>query len=370
MDPCTTIETAGRRFPCGRCGARLEFQPGTSSLRCPYCGHENQFAEQPGAAADDERDFRAALAQVSAAAPTVVLSAIKCQTCAAAVQLPEHTASLSCPFCGSNIVAMAQTATLIKPNCILPFRVTRERAVEAFRSWVRSRWFAPNALRKRAMVDAAVNGIYLPAWTYDAEATTWYTGQRGDAYYVTETYTTTVNGRPVAQTRQVRRIRWTSVSGMVDNSFDDLLVMATRSLPAQRLEALRPWDLKAVVEYRDDYLAGFRTECYQVDLAQGFEAAEAMMRPRIEAAVCADIGGDEQRIDSMQTRYLDVTFKHLLLPVWVSAYRYADRVYQFLVNARTGEVQGDRPYSWVKITLAVLAGVAAIAVVALVAANR
>jgi hypothetical protein len=74
----------------------------------------------------------------------------------------------------------------------------------------------------------------------------------------------------------------------------------------------------------------------------------------IHASICGDIGGDHQRVHSVDTNYRHITFKHILLPVWLSAYRFRERTFRFLVNARTGEVQGERPYSWIKITLLVL----------------
>jgi len=80
----------------------------------------------------------------------------------------------------------------------------------------------------------------------------------------------------------------------------------------------------------------------------------------IDSKIRWDIGGDEQRIHSKTTYYENITFKYILLPVWISAYRFKDRNFQFLVNARTGEVQGERPYSWIKITLAVLLVIAII----------
>ena len=82
---------------------------------------------------------------------------------------------------------------------------------------------------------------------------------------------------------------------------------------------------------------------------EGFEIAKGIADPEIRDLIRRDIGGDEQRIISINTQYNDITFKHLLLPVFVSAYKYKDKLYQFLVNGRTGEVQGQRPYSWIKI---------------------
>jgi hypothetical protein len=91
-----------------------------------------------------------------------------------------------------------------------------------------------------------------------------------------------------------------------------------------------------------------------------------MMEPTIEQSCRSDIGGDEQRIDDMRTRYHEVTFKHLLFPVWISAFRYRGKIYRLLVNARTGEVQGERPWSAAKIALAVLAVPAIIGLIALI----
>ena len=170
-------------------------------------------------------------------------------------------------------------------------------------------------------------------------------------------------GRTVQQTRQVRKTRWRSVSGVVWNRFDDLLVLASRSLPRRLAEELEPWDLGSLVPDKDEYLSGFRSERYQVGLEEGFEVAKGMMQDDIEYSVRRDIGGDHQRIHSLRSQYDSPTFKHLLLPIWISAYRYKKRVFRFLVNARNGEVQGERPWSYWKILMAVLAALAAVALI-------
>ena len=183
-------------------------------------------------------------------------------------------------------------------------------------------------------------------------------------------YTATVNGRPVRKTRQERRIRWSSASGTVHDRFDDVLVLASDSLPKEMARELEPWDLPALVPYADEYLSGFGAESYQVDLRAGFDIAQGIMRRAIEMSVRRDIGGDEQRIASLSTRHSGVTYKHILLPVWVAAYRYRGKVFRFLVNARTGEVRGQRPYSASKIAAAVALALAAIGVIVLVLTLR
>jgi hypothetical protein len=190
-----------------------------------------------------------------------------------------------------------------------------------------------------------LRGVYLPFWTYDADTTTDYTGERGDDYTTTESYTAVENGQTVTRTRTVVHTRWSGASGRVSNHFDDVLVPAGGAMPRPIVDRLEPWDLAALVPFADEYLASFESESYRIDLVSGFGLAKEVMQPVIDAAIRADIGGDHQRISQESTDYRDVTFKHLLLPMWVCSYRFRDRVYRFVVNARTGEVQGERPWS-------------------------
>jgi DNA-directed RNA polymerase subunit RPC12/RpoP len=352
-----------KTFKCGKCAAKMEFVPGSHAQQCPYCGHENAIP----ASEDDikELDFRAHLTQLSQDEQTEEHLTVKCPACAAEVTSEPNVTAQECPFCGSHIVASAGSTKHIKPKSLLPFKVTHQEGQTAFRTWLSGLWFAPNALKKMARTEGRLAGMYVPYWTYDSDTTSFYRGQRGEHYWDTEHYTTRENGRTVHKTRRVRKTRWYSVSGTVWNSFDDVLVLASNSLPRAYTEKLEPWDLEALAPYADEYLSGFRAESYQVGLEDGFGRAKEIMDVAIRQSVCRDIGGDEQRISSLKTQHANVTFKHVLLPIWISAYRYQNRVYRFLVNARTGEVQGERPWSWCKIALAVAGIVAAIAAVVL-----
>lgn len=353
------------RYPCKQCGARLEYTPGTKVLKCPFCSTENAITEPEQVV--EELDYNQAIAALASSAPQQQRAMVECEGCHSQLDPPANVTAFACPFCGSNIVATAaRSASSILPGAVLPFQLTRDQSIEKFRAWLRGLWFAPNALKRQGFIDACFTGTYLPAWTYDSRTYTSYTGQRGDAYY--ETQWVTVNGQ--RQARQVRKIRWSPASGAVNNEFDDVLVMASKSLPDDKLERLMPWDLQKLVPYQDDYLAGFRSECYTVKLDEGFETAKRLMRPTIISTIERDIGGDEQRISSMNTRFSSVTFKHILLPVWISAYRYNGRVFQFVVNARTGEVTGERPYSALKIFLFVLMCLAIVGVIVLIASQK
>jgi hypothetical protein len=125
-------------------------------------------------------------------------------------------------------------------------------------------------------------------------------------------------------------------------------------LPRAVTERLEPWDLANLTPYQEEYLSGFKSEMYQVQLDQGFERAREIMADTIRRDIKRDIGGDHQRIRAADTRYGDIHFKHILLPVWMSAFRFRDKTFRFVINGRTGEVQGERPYSPWKIALAIL----------------
>ena len=343
MTPVPVTSSPQHQFPCAQCGANLQFEPGTESLKCPYCGMVQPIPSVPEHIR--ELDFLTYLQSLPAGDGVHEALTVHCGNCGAETGLQPDVTAANCPFCGCGIVATASTKKSIRPQGLLPFKVTRDQSSQLFRGWVGGLWFAPAALKKQAEC-AAIHGVYVPAWTYDSLTDTDYTGERGDDYWETETYTETdAQGNTVTRTRQVQRTRWWPASGHVRNAFDDILVMATRTLPPKHLNHLQPWDLPALLPYADEYLSGFIAESYQVALGEGFEQAKGIMQPVINSTICRDIGGDHQRISSSNVNYHDITFKHLLLPVWISAYQFQGKPYRFLVNARTGEVQGERPWS-------------------------
>jgi hypothetical protein len=161
----------------------------------------------------------------------------------------------------------------------------------------------------------------------------------------------------VTEIRKVPQIQWTPVSGQVSRFFDDVLIGASKSLPRKILDALQPWDLEQLIPYDEHYLSGFRSEYYQVELNEGFDYAKQVMDSLIYRDIAFDIGGDHQRIHQARTHHGGTTYKHCLLPVWSAAFRYKDKPYRFVINGRTGQVQGERPYSGWKISFAVIAAV-------------
>jgi LSD1 subclass zinc finger protein len=358
-------QSGAKTFPCASCGAGLEFSPGASAMKCSYCGQETKLENRVEPV--EELDFYDYFARASEQGESVEMQTVKCTSCSAVSTVDQNISMDKCPFCGSQLTAQARACRLIKPGAVLPFKVTRNKAAEEFRSWLSGLWFAPGGLKNYASNSGGIKGMYIPCWTYDSRVTTQYDGQRGEDYYETEYYEEEDSrGTAVTRSRRVTHTRWHQTGGTVENRFDDVLVLAGKSLPAGIIASLEPWDLKNLVPYSDHYMSGFQAEVYQLDLGEGFEKAKGIMDGAVRRSIERDIGGDRQQISAARSQYDDITFKHVLLPVWISAYRYRDRTFRFIVNARTGQVQGERPWSHAKISLAVCAVIIVLYAIALI----
>lgn len=352
-------------YPCEACGADLRFAPGQTVLVCDHCGHEQHIAPVPEGRAKplEELDYLAALKGAAPAAAMEEVKTITCPSCGASFTLDGATHAAECPFCASPVVTDTGATRQFKPQGLIPFVLTESQARKAMTDWLGRLWFAPNGLQEYARKGRALTGIYVPYWTFDAATRSRYRGQRGEYYYETRTVTVHTKDGTEQRQEQVRHTRWYPAAGTVSRRFDDVLVMASAGLPRPYLDALAPWDLTALAGYSPDYLAGFRAEGYTVGLEEGHTRARAEMDRVIADDVRRDIGGDEQRIDVIQTDAWDETFKHVLLPVWMAAYKYGGKSYRFVVNAQTGKVRGERPWSAIKIALAVVAALVVAGVV-------
>lgn len=346
-----------QHYPCEACGADLRFAPGQERLVCDHCGHVQDIPRATGRGETGlvewplERGLRAEL-------PTREIDeerSVRCPNCGAEIAFSGAEHATNCPFCATPVVADTGLRRQIKPQGVLPFALTEDAARNALGRWLGALWFAPSGLAQYARRGRRMSGVYAPFWTFDAESRTDYTGQRGDIRTQTRQVQVMVDGRPQTRTEEVPVIRWTPVAGRVARHFDDVLIYAARSLPRAQIDGLGPWDLSALEPYRPDYLAGFSAEGYTVELAEGSRLAQAEMIRVIQSDIRRDIGGDQQQITRMEPQFTEETFKHILLPLWTAAYRYNGRSYNFVINAQTGQVRGERPWSPWKIAIAVIA---------------
>lgn len=340
--------------PCPACGADAEWNPGRQALVCPYCGTASPAsAPEPGGVIR-EHDLAEALRAIPASRRgwEADRRAVQCQSCRAISLFEPARVAQRCSFCGSPaILPYEATRAPIVPESVLPFRVTEPAVREAMRRWYGSRWFAPDRLKRAALTDT-LHGLYVPYWTFDARVRARWRAEAGYSYEVTERHR---DGSGRIQTRRVRRIRWEPASGELAHTFDDELVPATRGLHPDLLRRIEPFPTSDLVPYDPSYVSGWAVEQYQIDLVAAAGRAREQMDEKLREMCAAQIPGDTYRNLQVEADYSGRTFKHILAPVWVLSYTYGPKSYQVLVNGFTGTIAGERPYSWIKIALAVAA---------------
>jgi len=339
-----------RTYPCNACGAQLVFDPATQRLLCRSCG--NSLVIEASAAPVPKHDLSATMNMLAATRPQGLVSLDKeivCQSCGGHTQFTGSMTALRCPYCNTPIQRddLQAAPARLAVDGLIPFRVDDATARKEIEAWINSRWFAPNQFKKYREL-GSFTSIYLAYFGYDADTTTSYTGQRGEHYYVTV-------GSGKDQRRE-RRTRWWPASGVVDNTFRDVTGLANSGLDTGKVQELEPWPIEEAAPYKQEFVAGHLARTYDLDPYQVFGSlVEPRLNDMIDRTIRSDIGGDEQQIHSKDISWHSLDFGHVLLPVWLLTVTYKQMPFQVFINGVTGEVQGQRPYSAIKIALAVAA---------------
>ncbi len=341
---------------CPSCSAAIKFDPLSGLLKCPYC-HYEEVIPLPEAEQDlvaQELDFHEAVERGNFNWGEEK-KAVICNSCAAESIYDALEVANVCPYCGSNHLMESSAENSLAPNGIIPFNVSHEQANENSKRWIKGKWFAPNEAKRTAKADNFA-GIYLPYWTFDSKTASRYTARYGKHRSVTN-----------SQGKTTTRTDWYSTSGFYQEFIDDELVRATKRYDSGLLGRIEPFDTRKPIAYTQDYLTGYVAERYSVGLEDGWKIAQNNIHSHLEGQI-SSVVRRRHRADVVSsvrfsTVHSDVTYKYIMLPIWLSSYRYKEKAYQFLVNGQTGKVGGESPISAIKVTFATLTALIIIAVV-------
>lgn len=347
-----------RTYPCRQCGAQLVFDITKQQLACPSCGFATDI-DTSTLNAPEERDFESTLRQMREAAthlqaPQVTgEKEIVCQNCGGHTTFVGTLTAVRCPYCATPIQRddVHDAPARLVVDGLLPFQIDRKVAEGNLDKWINSRWFAPTEFKKYNDT-GSFQSVYTAFFTYDSETQSFYQGQRGDHY-------TVIVGSGENQ-RTETRTRWSPASGQLANGFDDIPVLANDGIERGRIRALEPWPTETAKAYSAEYVAGHLCRTYDRDVEACYPEAKSVMDSAIKDSVRRAIGGDEQRIQRIDTQHLTLTFKHLLLPIWLLTVIYENKPFQVFINGVTGEVQGNRPWSKVKLAAAIVGAIVAV----------
>lgn len=339
----TKIETDRK---CPNCGGTLEFDPSSGKTKCPYCDSEFDIPkEEEIEIHSKELDFKDAELKANSDWGIKTKTVI-CSNCGADSVYDELVIASECPFCGSNQVMEASTEGVMAPGGVCTFKISKEKAEESFKKWIKRKWFCPKKAKNSA--DAkSFKGIFVPAWTFDTDTVTVYRGEYGEERTETDSKG---NSRTV--------IDWYRTSGTYSCFINDHTELATDRYDSAMVKKLLPFDTENNLTYKPEYIEGFYSEKYSVGLGTAWERAKIALKPKIRQGVHRKIESDHftnhSRITSMSTAYNDIKYKYLLLPVWISSYTFNGKIYRFMVNGESGRVSGKAPVSALRILIAVL----------------
>ncbi|MDH3697804.1 MAG: DNA helicase PriA [Flavobacteriaceae bacterium] len=347
-----------KKKACANCGAELKYKPGSHQIKCEYCGYE-EFIEQ-AKSSFEELELEHYLKVVGDQAYTETIDLLHCKNCGGNQHVEESYKSLHCVYCGEPLIREdIEKEGWILPGALIPFQLDHQAARKIFKNWVSKIWFTPNKLKRAALDPEGLHGVYIPYWTFDAQLHARYVGQRGDHYYETQRVQTPQG----IQTKKVRKTRWQPASGDVGGFVDDILINASKKKQSEIPSGISRWNIKELVPYNSNYLSGFVTEKYTIPLKEGHHKSFQRAKEIAHNWIRRDIGGDTQRIHHADIKLSEETFKHILLPLYLSTYHYNGKNYHFYINGQSGEIHGTHPISFWKIFFLVVAILAIIAII-------
>ena len=335
-----TMEVTDKK--CPSCGGTLVFDPETGGLTCEFCGYQRELPKPEAGQEIVEMDFESAKNRASFDWGNK-MKTVCCQQCGGETVYDALETAAVCPFCGStSVMPVEGIEDVMAPGGVVPFAITEKQAADLFRAWMSHKWFAPNDAKKSCSAKG-FNGVYLPYWTYDSDTTSRYTAQVGyDKKQGDKTVTT-----------------WKNTSGVYTEFIDDFTVFASNKTDNNPyIKSVSTFDFSKLRPYTPEIVAGFGAERYSVGLDDGWKVAQAGIKRRLSSNMSSTIRrnakADHVRNLQFSTAYDNITFKYLLAPVWLAAFKYKDKVYNIVINGQTGKVGGASPISPIKVALFVL----------------
>ncbi len=331
---------------CDACGSNMIFDPENQRLECPHCGNSKSFATDRMA---EELDINSGFDNAAKWEGSAV--AFACDNCGAKVVLTDGEMATFCPFCGTAHAMKKEDVVGLKPNAVIPFTFKQEKAIEFSKSWARKKFFAPRKFKKN-ICSENVRGVYTPCFTFDSHTTSYYEGRIG------KTHTRTVGS---GKNRRVQTyIVWRNIRGTYYDNFDDVLVTAGTKFNQDNLSKVAPYETNTSREYEENYLLGYMSYQYDVEIIDCWANAKRRIDSALRSRILSQYVHDTVAYLNVSTTHERVTYKYVMLPVYVGNYKYNKKTYNFFVNGNTGKVGGKTPKSIPKIIGAVFLGILAI----------
>ncbi len=334
---------------CTQCGGVMNFDPSNGNLTCPYCGHTQIVENLESSAVEIDLKEAEDLGNHDWGLET---KTVICKNCSAQSIYDALEIANVCPYCGSNHVMEEKGVKTLAPGGVVIFEVTAKEAGDKFSKWLSKKWFCPTPAKQSAKPEK-FKGVYLPNWTFDTNTNSFYIGEAG-----------VVKTRKKADGKTESYTQYHHVNGRYNYVFDDFIESGSNRINKDTLKQIEPFDTENNKSYKPEYIAGFSAERYSIGLEDAWESAGKRMKDKLKTDIELKIKSNERasyvRGLTVETKFNDVKFKYLLLPIWISSFVFNGKTYEFMVNGQTGKVSGTSPIDKVKVAIVVIIVIAVI----------
>ena len=325
-------------YKCPCCGGAVEFNSNVQKMKCPYCDTEFEMDVLQAYNEDLQNDEEDELSWESPAGgewqdgETDGMRIYICESCAGEIIGDENLGATKCPYCGNNVVIKGQFAGDLKPDYVIPFKLDKKAAKEAFKNHLQGKKLLPKMFKDENHLEE-IKGIYVPFWLFDADVNGYM------RYRATRVRTWSDSNYIYTQTNFYSVVRGGSVG------FERVPVDGSTRMLDEWMESLEPFDFSEAVDFQTAYLAGYLADKYDVSADASVERANNRIRQSMEDIFRSSISASYTSVmkENGSINIQNGKAKYALYPVWVLTTKWRDQVYLFAMNGQTGKFVGELP---------------------------
>lgn len=326
-----------QEYKCPCCGGAIAFDSTLQKMKCPFCDTEFEMETLAGYDRElrseqaDDMSWQMASGDVWQEDELSGMNAYVCQSCGGEIACDENTAATSCPFCGNPVVMTGRLSGVLRPDCVIPFKVNKRAAKSALKKYYEGKRLLPKAFKSQNHIEE-VKGVYVPFWLFDAGTNV------SMRYKATKVRTWSDNKYDYTETK------YYAVSRGGTLGFERVPVDGSAKMPDDLTESVEPFDFSEAVDFQTAYLAGFLADKYDVDAGKSVERANGRIRKSAEDAFYGTVKGYTtvtKEAGSIQLQNGRVTYA--LFPIWLLSTTWNGQNYLFAMNGQTGKMVGDLP---------------------------
>lgn len=356
------MPTQVTNYQCPACTGPLHYSAKSGKLACDYCGSSFDVAEiealyarkeAEAAAAKQAADAKAEAAQAAKAEAAEAAAAsggwdtsdlsrdwgaeadglrvYSCPSCGAELICDQSTAATACPYCGNPAIVPGQFSGALRPDYILPFRLSKDDAVQALRAHYKGKPFLPRSFTSANHIEQ-IQGVYVPFWLFDGGA------EGAASYRASNTNVFETGDYEITETRHYHVVRTGSLA------FEKIPVDASSKMPDDHMDSIEPFDYAQLRPFSTAYLPGYLADKYDVTIDDSRDRADTRCRETLAQALRDTVTG----YGACVTEREDIALRrgkvhYALLPVWMLSTKWRGQDFLFAMNGQTGKLVGDLP---------------------------